>query len=176
MLKLHLSLTLLVAAAALCAGSALAANSATRDLEVKLNAYQIRADAAGKETRAPGQQAQPGDVIEYRADYRNSSKAAIRNLDATLPVPAGLEYQGESARPSKLEASVDGNSFAPVPLTRIKKNAQGKSVSEPVPYAEYRYLRWKVGTLPPGETASVSARMKVRRSAEPAPPLPRDPN
>ena len=79
------------------------------------------------ESREPAEKAKPGDVIEYRATYRNQSDSGVKKLDATLPIPAGTEYLAKSA----------------------------------VPAAEYRFLRWSLGTLGAHGQQSVRARVRV---------------
>ena len=57
--------------------------------------------------------------------------------------------------------AADGKSFAPVPLTRRVKLAGGKTVVREVPAAEYRALRWSIGSLAANSTRTVGARMRV---------------
>ncbi len=106
------------------------------------------------------QAARPGDLIQYTATYRNTGKAAVRDLDATLPIPADTEYVASSARPQDAKASVDGRSFAAMPLVR-RVVRDGKSVEEPVALREYRYLRWHAAELGAGQALEFTARVKV---------------
>jgi uncharacterized repeat protein (TIGR01451 family) len=132
-------------------------------LNVKLEQWRINKDASGKEVAAPVAKIIPGDVLEYRVTYVNVSKAAVNNLALTLPIPAGLNYQGPRASESAPQlASTDGTSFQPIPLKRKVKAANGKEVEESVPLADYRALRWPVGQLIPGGTVQVSARAQVK--------------
>jgi uncharacterized repeat protein (TIGR01451 family) len=130
------------------------------DVKVDLTAHRILV-SQGKETRLPAEQAEPGDVIEYRATYANRGNTPVRNLEATLPVPAGLEYLPRTAHPVRLLASLDGRTFAPVPLTRRVKLPSGKTVVREVPAAEYRALRWSIGSLAANSARTVEARMRV---------------
>lgn len=102
----------------------------------------------------------PGEVIEYRARYTNTGKQPITRMTATLPLAAGLELLPQSthpAQPAALAATDDGV-YAPMPLMR---KVAGKSQKEPVPYSEYRSLRWNVGQLGAGSTFEVVARARV---------------
>jgi uncharacterized repeat protein (TIGR01451 family) len=128
---------------------------------VNLTAHRVTTDARGKESLVSGDQAKPGEVIEYQARYRNEGTTGVHKLVATLPVPAGLEYVSRTASPSVVQASLDGKTFAPVPLTRKVRLADGREVVREVPVSEYRVLRWTLDTLDGHETEIVSARMRV---------------
>lgn len=113
--------------------------------------------------RAPVTAAKPGDTVTYVATYKNTGNQPALNLKATLAVPQGMEYIGPSAEgPSAVEASLDGQQFAAVPLVRLSKNSAGKEVSTPVPLGEYRALRWGLAELAPGSSISVELPAKVR--------------
>jgi uncharacterized repeat protein (TIGR01451 family) len=133
---------------------------AQNDVTVALTAQRVMT-VQGKEAFAPADQARPGEVIEYRATYTNTSNSPVRELLATLPVPAGLEYLPQTAQPTRLTASVDGRSFEPVPLKRKVRLADGRVETRLVPAAEYRYLRWSIGSLAAMSSRAVSARMRV---------------
>src|SRR5215467_8864810 len=116
----------------------------------------------GKEQKESGDKAKPGEVIEYVAEYRNSGKAPVTNVVATLPVPSGMEFVPETAQPFLVMASTDEHNYAPVPLKRMVRGVDGKLVEQMVPYSEYRSLRWTLGEIQGGSSKSVKARMKVR--------------
>lgn len=136
------------------------AASAGSDVQVTLDAQRVTV-VGGKEQLAPAAQVKPGDIVEYRASYRNAGDQAARQVMATLPVPAGMEFVGRTASPSRLEASLDGKTFAQVPLTRRVKQADGREVVRVVPTSEYRWLRWPLGTLDAKASRTVAARMRV---------------
>ena len=136
-------------------------------LDVRLTASKIVKAADGKETAQVATAAKPGDVIEYRAIYTNKGKGTLSNVEATLPVPAGLEYTPNTALPSGVLASVDGSLFLPVPLKR-KVQRDGREVEQAVPYGEYRALRWKLGEIPAGDNTAVSARMRLTPTITPS--------
>jgi uncharacterized repeat protein (TIGR01451 family) len=116
----------------------------------------------GAEKKESGDKAKPGDVIEYVAEYKNTDKNPVKNVVATLPVPAGMEYVPQTAVPNEVTASTDGTTYAPVPLKRTARNASGQTVQELVPYSEYRFLRWSLGEIAGEKSKSVKARMKVK--------------
>lgn len=136
---------------------------AQANVQSQLVAEKVVRTPAGDVTRSPAAAARPGDLVVYTASYRNAGKDDASALQLTVPVPAGMDYQGPAAddkQPPQL-ASLDGRSFAPVPLTRKVKNAQGQEVAQPVPLAEYRFLRWNVARLAAGTSVSVQLAAKV---------------
>lgn len=138
-----------------------AAAHAQGGVKVSMTAHRITIDDQGIERLEPAGQARPGETIEYRARYRNEGGAVARQLIASLPIPAGMEFVPGTAAPAQVLASLDGTSFAPVPLTRRVKNASGEVVEERVPYREYRALRWTLGDLAAKGEETVRARMRV---------------
>ena len=135
-------------------------------VETRLEAHKVERAADGKEKLGAAQSAQPGDVIEYAATYRNAGKQPVRNLEATLPIPANTEYLEGSAQPAQAKASVDAHAFGTLPLKR-RVVRDGKPVEETVPLREYRYLRWYPGELEPGKSVTFTARVKVIEEATP---------
>lgn len=136
---------------------------AQANVQSHLLAEKVVRTPAGEVSRAPADAARPGDLVVYTARYRNAGKDAANALQLTVPVPVGMEYQGPAAddkRPPQL-ASVDGKDYAPVPLTRKVKNAQGQDAVQPVPLSEYRFLRWNVDRLAAGASVSVQLAAKV---------------
>lgn len=129
-------------------------------LSASLEARRIGLAADGSERRLSAEGAVPGDLIEYRAIYRNASQRPLRGVVATLPVPADCEYVPGSAGRGVL-ASLDGKSFAPVPLMRRVRLADGREHMQAVPASEYRYLRWTLGSLHANGSSTVSARVRV---------------
>jgi uncharacterized repeat protein (TIGR01451 family) len=115
----------------------------------------------GKTVLHPATEARPGDVLEYRATYVNHGGGAVDHLQATVPVPAGTTYLGDSALPNGAQASTDARSFAPLPLQHRVKGADGQWHQEAVPLADYRALRWDVGSLNPGKSAVVSLHVRI---------------
>lgn len=129
-------------------------------IETRLEARKVVAAADGKEGFAAADAARPGDVIEYTATYRNVGKQAVRNLEATLPIPANTELVAASAVPAATRASSDARTFDSFPLKRKVKRA-GVEVEEALPLSEYRALRWSAGDLAPGRSVSFRARVRV---------------
>ena len=147
-------------AAALAALHPLAWSQA--NVQAELVAEKLVRTPAGEVSRQPAAAARPGDTVVYTAKYRNSGKDAARALVATVPVPAGMDYQGTQPgdKLAPALASLDGRSFAPVPLTRKVRTPQGEVVQQ-VPLAEYRFLRWNLPELAAGATVSVQLAARV---------------
>jgi uncharacterized repeat protein (TIGR01451 family) len=116
---------------------------------------------AGKPVLKPAGDGKPGETLQYSATYRNTGTAAAAKLLATVPVPPGTTFIAASAEPAQAQASTDGTTFAPMPLTRLVKQADGSTRKEPVPLADYRALRWEIGTLAAGATTVVSLRTRI---------------
>jgi len=131
------------------------------DVRVSLTAQRVSKDASGKTILEPGDQARPGDVVEYQVRYSNESASGVRKLVATLPIPVGMEYLPKTAQPARVEASLDGRTYAPIPLTRKVRLANGREVVREVPTSEYRHLRWSIGELAAHGARTVTARVRV---------------
>ena len=145
---------------ALCALAALPLRADQGPVETRLEARKVVRAADGREAFLPADTARPGDVIEYVATYRNTGDRAVRSLEATLPIPANTELVPGTLRPAGARASVDAASFAALPLVRTVTR-DGRSVQEPVPYRDYRWLRWHLAELRPKQSATFSARVRV---------------
>jgi uncharacterized repeat protein (TIGR01451 family) len=162
-------LMLAIAIAAAVSRPASAANAspakpAAGSVAVELTASRVT-KAQGKEVLVPAEQAKPGELIEYRALYRNDGAGEAKGLMATLPIPRGTQYVAGSALPRGVQASLDGHTFAAVPLKRTVKTPDGRTVVQDVPVAEYRALRWPLGALPSRDKRTVSARVRVEPTA-----------
>lgn len=130
------------------------------DLEVALSAQRVGA-ANSLEVLDEDDAVAPGDVVQYRATYRNQSSGSLRNLAPTLPIPAGTEYVDGSAYPAPVEGSLDGATFEQFPIKRPQKAADGRTVLVTVPVSAYRALRWSAGELPAAATFVTTARVRV---------------
>lgn len=129
-------------------------------LESTLEQHKVVRAADGAESLAPATSVRPGDVIEYVATYRNTGRAPITGVEATVPIPANTEFVAGSARPASARASVDGTTYAPMPLVRQVVRG-GRSVEETVPAREYRYLRWSAPELGANQSVRFTARVRV---------------
>ncbi|PLC04277.1 hypothetical protein CY658_19905 [Variovorax sp. RO1] len=150
------------------------APATTKTVTVVLTQSKVVKGPDGNEQLQDAATIKPGDVIEYKATYTNNTGKPVKGLVADLPIPEGLEYLPRSAKPgaSLVKAATKTAVFEPEPL--VRKLPGGKT--EPVPYNEYRMLRWSLGQLPANGSAAVSARAKVEAVAAPtAAPAPTTP-
>lgn len=156
-----LKLSGIVLCALLSVSLAHAENVAKKEI-VEVTLQQFKVVKRGQaEALEPVERVKPGEMIEYQAVYRNTSSRAVGQLQATLPVPANVEYLPNTAKPSAVQASVDGITYAPVPLRRSVKLPSGQTEMRDVPVVEYRSLRWSIGDLPANQKVTVSARMRL---------------
>ena len=119
----------------------------------------------GKEVLQAADKVNPGDLLEYRVRYVNKGTTVANNLVVTLPIPRGLEFSNLTDSPRASLASLDGQAFEAVPIKRSIRQADGKEISQNVPLAQYRALRWQVDQLPAGKTVAFSARARVEPAA-----------
>lgn len=139
-------------------------------IAVVLTQHKVVKNEKGEEQLVDAGSVKPGDVIEYRATYANKSAKAVTGLVGNLPIPEGLEYLPRSAKPGAalVKAAAADGVFASEPL--LRKLPGGKT--EPLPYGEYRSLRWTLGQLPAGAVTAVSARARVEAVVPKAPTAP----
>jgi uncharacterized repeat protein (TIGR01451 family) len=147
----------LLAAGLLLASEAFAQGAAVTS---SLTAQKVET-VAGKVVLTPAEAGKPGDLVEYSGTYRNAGKNPVDKLVATIPVPAGTTFVAGSAEPARAQASTDGARFAPMPLMRSVRAADGSTRQEPVPLADYRFVRWEVGALAAGKDAVVKLRVQI---------------
>lgn len=138
---------------------------AAEPARVQLSAYRVTnvvQDGVRKERLQSLDQLKPGDVVEYEATYSNTGNSKVSNVALTVPVPdGGLVFVDGGAQPAGAMASLDGKSFAALPLMRTHTLPDGRQVKRPVPPAEIRFLRWNLGELDAGAQRSVRARMQL---------------
>ena len=152
----------LLAAALLLAQLALAQTPAVTSTLVAKRVETV----AGKQVLAPADSGKPGDTFEYAGTYRNAGPGSADRLVATIPVPTGTTFVAGSAEPAPhAQASTDGVRFASMPLLRTVRQADGSTRQEPVPLADYRFVRWELGTLAPGADAVVKLRVQIDSAA-----------
>ncbi|MDB5947320.1 MAG: hypothetical protein JWQ33_2346 [Ramlibacter sp.] len=137
-------------------------------LKSELVAEKLVRQASGEIATVPAKDVRPGDLVVYTAHYKNYGDETAKAVVATVPVPPGMDYQGtpQGAKLVPSSASIDGTTFAAIPLTRKVKTAQGKELVQEIPLSEYRALRWNVAELSAG--ASLSLKLTAKVNASPA--------
>ncbi len=124
--------------------------------------------SGSKTVLSKAEKAKPGDVVEYRAVYANKGGAPAKQLLATVPIPANTTLILNTAEPSNAQGSLDGVTFATLPLMRKVTQPNGAVQEVPAALAEYRALRWDVGTLDAGQQAEVSLRVRINPTLAPS--------
>ena len=147
------------------------------EIESVLTAKKVEIGADKKEVLSEAKTAKPADVIEYQVTYSNKGKTAVRDLAATLPIPADTEFMRGSNTPGATRAALADGKFASIPLKRKVKLPSGKEEEIEVPFSEYRSLQWSLGELAAGKSVVVSARVRVSDApvSAPAPATPPTP-
>ena len=106
----------------------------------------------------------PGDVIHYRLLFTNITDVAVRSIEFTDPLPAGLRYVGGSALADRddvvISYSIDGGQvYSAQPM--IEEIVDGERVTRPAPAQMYTHIRWMVpGWVQPG--AQVTAEFRAQ--------------
>ena len=142
--------------------------SAKTPIVVSLKQFKVLKDPKGGTQFVDAALVLPGDVIEYRATYSNRSATAIPVV-ATLPIPESTEYIKDSAKAAGELAhtvALKDSQFASEPLIQKLTTSGGATLSQPIPYASYRYVRWDLGRLASGKSIEVSVRAKVAQNSE----------
>jgi uncharacterized repeat protein (TIGR01451 family) len=131
---------------------------AASDVISELTVWSVAQRDGGGEALLPVRGVKPGELLQYTAVYTNQGKTPVTRVVATLPIPAGMEL---AATPTAALASLDGKTYAPLPLMRKVRNADGTESQVAVPLSEVRSLRWPEQQIDAGAKVSVSARMQV---------------
>ncbi|EKF75941.1 hypothetical protein A11A3_00565 [Alcanivorax hongdengensis A-11-3] len=121
----------------------------------------------GKEVFSEAKEAAPGDTIEYRLTYTNTSDQPLAGLVVTGPIPANTAYLKGSAHssvPAVFTVSVDdGKSFSAEPVKKTVKGADGQQKNVTVDPSAYTQLRWAPkGKLPAGKVQTYRYRVSVK--------------
>jgi uncharacterized repeat protein (TIGR01451 family) len=135
---------------------------------IHLKQFKVVKDEKGEQQFIDAALVLPGDVIEYRASYANRGKTALPVV-ATMPIPESMEYIKESAKAKDglaHKVALKDSQFSNEPLLRKVVTASGATLSQPLPYASYRYVRWDLGRLSPGNSIEVSVRAKVSQNLD----------
>lgn len=142
-------------------------------VQVDLEAFLVRTvtlqDGTTEERFSPATRARPGQVIEYRLAVTNTDELPLppESVRVVGPVPEGTAYVADSAAPiagaARLEASLDGATFAVPPLLVTVTNEAGEEVEVEADPADWAALRWVVlEPLEPGQGLRLVYRVTVR--------------
>jgi uncharacterized repeat protein (TIGR01451 family) len=121
----------------------------------------------GEERRVDATHAEPGDILEYRAAYKNAGKTELSELSATLPLPEHTRFISDSAYPVGYKVSTRSARdvfILPEAKENTGKTAEKSSVENnrmPSTDNPYGALRWTIEKLAPGQTVVIGARVRV---------------
>ena len=130
-------------------------------IDVQLTVLKVEPAEGTQEVLVPAETIRPGDVLQYEIVYKIKGQNEVLELLAQFPIPEGMEYVLNSARPTKVLVSLNGIDFSPIPLPDKVKLVDGQEVREKIPVVKYRTLGWAMRGLAPGDEFTVSARLKV---------------
>jgi uncharacterized repeat protein (TIGR01451 family) len=148
-----------------CAGLAFAQVAQRANVVPELTAFKVVTSAEGEKLTSASKIA-PGEVIEYQVRYANNGSKAAKNLQAILPIPDSLQFVAGSAQPAGAQASLNGKTFAAMPLKRTVKAADGTQKVVLIPTSEYRFIRWSIDNLDAGKAVKVEARAQLASLAK----------
>ncbi|NJM45194.1 MAG: DUF11 domain-containing protein [Alkalinema sp. RU_4_3] len=90
---------------------------------------------------------QPGTTIRFNVKAANVGDKAAKSLAVTQPVPAGMEFKLNSATSTAKAQTVfsidNGKTFVANPQIPVKQ-ANGETVMQPAPAANYTHVRWQL--------------------------------
>lgn len=134
--------------------TSLSAQASQEPLSVNFSVRKQVTDETGKAEWVAGQEAKPGDLLQYTAVYTNEGQGRLSAIKAVIPIPAEVTCIAESAQPTPAEASLDGVEFLPweVALAAVADAGNPASI---------RSVRWSVSELQPGAKFEASIRAKV---------------
>jgi uncharacterized repeat protein (TIGR01451 family) len=158
--KLALTASLLLASAA-----ALAAPEVSLDMSAEKMVEVTNDQGETVTRRQAADNAEPGEVIHYTIEYRNSGDEAATNVEIDNPLPDGTVYVPDSAwgEGTELLFSIDdGQTFKkPASLTYTVEE-DGESRSKKAEPERYSTIRWVVDRIPPGTSGEVGFEARVQ--------------
>lgn len=122
------------------------------EVKTHLSNMKIMKNDKGGIERGEAKNVSPGDVLEYTFTIDNQEEEAIKNLNPTIPVPAGTTIVPNTGKPSNYLVSINGRDYYPYPI-----EVDGK----PVELSEYKGVGWNVDELKPGEKAEFQMQVKL---------------
>ena len=125
----------------------------------KITALIISVDANGQELLVAvddNTRLQSGNILEYQGFFTNNNADRVRKMTVTMSIPEQVELL-KGVAPEFAFASVDGNTFARMPL-RGQVNGQVQEI----PLQYYQALRWNLEGVGLNDTVMVKYRARVK--------------
>ncbi len=147
-------------------GTSQASGKQEGPLASNLEAYAVTEDESGREVLEKTEQADPGQIIEYRMTYHNNSPQTITGLNIIGPVPANTAYvAGSAATPVAHEffVSIDGGmTWETEPVKRLRSGPDGSEKEVVISADEYTGVKWIPSRgIAPAEEQVYQYRVKV---------------
>ncbi len=136
-------------------------SAAENPVTTVLRLEKVTKDEKGKDVLTEVKQAKPGELLQYTVTVSNGTEKDIIDVMPVLPIPTGMKYVADSAKPSNAQASIDEKKYSDMPLKMKITNKKGKTEVVNVPYADYRSLRWKISKIKAFTSITVSARVTM---------------
>ncbi|WP_418966113.1 hypothetical protein [Cetobacterium sp.] len=122
------------------------------EVKTHLGSMKIMKNDKGGVEKVEAKNVSPGDILEYTFTIDNQEEEAIKNLNPTIPVPAGTTIVPDTGKPSNYLVSINGRDYYPYPI-----EVDGK----PVELSSYKGVGWNVAELKPGEKAEFQMQVKL---------------
>ncbi|NND89932.1 MAG: DUF11 domain-containing protein [Granulosicoccus sp.] len=124
------------------AGLAFASGPVTGEIQ----AFIVSVDEDGKEVILQADEAEPGNVMEFRIVFTNNGDDDVRGVQVVDPIPQNTRFVPDSPQsdvPADFEVSIDGGeSFELEPVVRIETQADGSQKEVVIPPEQYTHVRW----------------------------------
>jgi uncharacterized repeat protein (TIGR01451 family) len=109
----------------------------------------------------PAETTVPGDTLRFTLTYKNSGDEPAMDVVLDNPVPTGTSYLTDTAthtEATELLFSIDGGATYknPTLLTYTVTLPNGGTESRVASPEQYTHVRWRISSIPPGETGQVS--------------------
>lgn len=141
--------------------SALAGEPAPRAVELHGEVKLVRVvieDGKERQVLAEPKVVVPGDRLVFSTRYHNAGAAPVGNFELTNPLPAAVML--DPAEPASGEVSVDGGKeWGRLGALTVPNGTGG---TRPATAADVTHLRWKLPTLAPGATGTLTYHAVVR--------------
>jgi len=140
--------------------AALHAQASSEPLAIELSVFKLVVDPAGNPSFSPAQDASPGDVLSYQAEFTNRSSGDLRQVRPFVPIPDPMAFVEDSdLPPGALWVLSDGVEL----LASAAREHLAAAVATGTPL-RVTGLRWGPLDLPPGASFRTSLRASIPTS------------
>lgn len=144
------------------------ASAATAQTPNRPEALVVQAENLTARQADRSQAVLPGDVVQYRLAFTNTTSGPVRNVVFDNPVPEGLQYVPGSATAARSDVramfSIDGGrTYSAEPTVERVEN--GRRVIVPAPAEMYTHVRWTAqGSVIPGAQLTAEFRAQLTQT------------